>query len=267
METPVALSIAGSDSSGGAGIQADLKTFTHFKVYTLTVVTAVVAEVPGKVLSIQPVNPDVVRDQLILGLTHLPVAAIKTGMLYSAEIIDLLCEAYEALPANERPYLVVDPVMIATSGDRLVQPDALERYKARIFPLADLVTPNLDEAGAILQMKLETLSQMRDAAAALYEEYHVPFLLKGGHLKSTQAVDLLIDSGGLDEYSEPYRLGVSTHGTGCTYSAAIAANLALGQPLREAVRVSKKYVTRAITDSFYWNTKTGEASALRHFWP
>jgi hydroxymethylpyrimidine/phosphomethylpyrimidine kinase len=267
MEIPVAVSIAGSDSSSGAGIQADLKTFTYFKVYAQTVVTSVVAEVPGKVLSIQPVEPNVVRDQLTLSLTHLPVAAIKTGMLYSGEIIDLVCEAYEALPEDRRPYLVVDPVMIATAGDLLVQPDALERYKARMFPLADLVTPNLDEASAILKINLETLSGMRDAAAELYRIYQVPFLLKGGHLKSTRAVDLLVDSDGLHEFSEPYQLGVSTHGTGCTYSAAIAANVALGQPLREAVRAAKKYVTRAIRDSFYWNTMTGEASALRHFWP
>jgi hydroxymethylpyrimidine/phosphomethylpyrimidine kinase len=267
METPVALSIAGSDSSGGAGIQADLKTFTYFKVYAQTVVTSVVAEVPGKVLSIQPVEPRVIRDQLTLGLAHLPVAAIKTGMLYSGEIIDLICDLYESLSEDQRPYLIVDPVMIATSGDALVEPGALERYKTRLFPLADLVTPNLDEAAAILMTKVDSLSRMREVAAELYREYNVPVLLKGGHLKSTQAVDLLIDSDGLHEFSEPYRLGVSTHGTGCTYSAAIAANLALGQPLREAVRVSKRYVTRAITDSFYWNAKTGEASALRHFWP
>lgn len=267
METPVAVSIAGSDSSGGAGIQADLKTFTHFEVYAETVVTCVVAEVPGKVLSIQPVAPEVVRDQLNLSLTYFPVAAIKTGMLYSREIIDLVCEVYETIPGNERPFLVVDPVMIATSGDLLVQPGAFERYKSRMFPLADLVTPNLDEAAAILGTKLDTLSEMRDAAIELYRKYKVPFLLKGGHLKSAQAVDLLIDDGGLHEFSEPYRQGVSTHGTGCTYAAAIAANLALGQPLKEAVRITKQYITRAINDSFSWNNpKGGKTSALRHFW-
>ena len=148
METPVAVSIAGSDSSGGAGIQADLKTFTHFNVYAETVITCVVAEVPGKVLSIQPINPGIVRDQLNLSLSHFPVTAIKTGMLYSQEIVDLVCEVYEALPKDKRPFLVVDPVMIATSGDSLIQPGAFEQYKARLFPLADLVTPNLDEAGS-----------------------------------------------------------------------------------------------------------------------
>jgi hydroxymethylpyrimidine/phosphomethylpyrimidine kinase len=266
METPVAVSIAGSDNSGGAGIQADLKTFTHFKVYAATVVTCVVAEVPGKVLSIQSVEPSVVRDQLNLTLTHFPVVAIKTGMLYNRETIDLVCDIFEALPQNKRPFLVVDPVMIATSGDPLLQPFALERYKSRIFPLANLVTPNLDEAAALLGTKLETLSQMREAAVELYKVYRVPFLLKGGHLKSAQAVDLLIDSDGIREFSEPYRQGISTHGTGCTLSAAITANLALGLPLREAVRVTKSYITRAINDSFHWNTKAGGISALRHSW-
>jgi hydroxymethylpyrimidine/phosphomethylpyrimidine kinase len=266
METPVALSIAGSDSSGGAGIQADLKTFTYFKVYAQTVITSVVAEVPGKVLSIQPIEPHIVWDQLTLGLAHFPVAAIKTGMLYSGEIIDLICDVYESLPEARRPCLVIDPVMIATSGDALVEPRALERYKARMFPLADLVTPNLDEAAAILKIQVDSLPGMREAAAELYRKYGAPFLLKGGHLRSSQAVDILIDCDGLHEFSEPYRSGVSTHGTGCTYSAAITANLALGQPLLEAVRVSKRYVTRAITDSFHWKTKTGEASSLRHFW-
>jgi hydroxymethylpyrimidine/phosphomethylpyrimidine kinase len=266
METPVAVSIAGSDNSGGAGIQADLKTFAHFKVYAQTVVTCVVAEVPGKVLSIQPVGLQVVRDQLELSLTHFPVATIKTGMLYSPEIIDLVSEMYEALPPGERPFLVVDPIMIASSGDPLVQPAAFERYKSQLFPLADLITPNLDEAAAILGSKLDTLSRMHEAAVELYQQYQVPFLLKGGHLKSSQAVDLLIDFDGLHEFSEPYRHGVSTHGTGCTYSAAIAANLALGRPLREAVRIAKQFVTRAIHDSFCWSTEAGQTSALRHFW-
>jgi hydroxymethylpyrimidine/phosphomethylpyrimidine kinase len=265
METPVALSIAGSDNSGGAGIQADLKTFTHFKVYAETVVTCVVAEVPGEVLSIQPVSDSVVRDQLNLSLAHYPVLAIKTGMLYSRQIIDLVCDAYENLPLNERPFLVVDPVMIASSGDPLVQPDAIDLYKTRLFPLADLVTPNLDEAAAILGTKLETLTRMREAASELYLEYEVPFLLKGGHLKSNQAVDLLIDFDGLTEFSEPYRHGISTHGTGCTFSAAIAANLALGLSLGESVRVAKKYITAAINHSLHWKTETGDLYALRHF--
>ena len=266
METPVAITIAGSDNSGGAGIQADLKTFTHFQVYAQTVITCVVAEVPGRVCSIQAIEPGVIRDQLILSLTYFPVLAIKTGMLYSRETIDLVCEVFEALPPDHRPFLVVDPVMVAASGDPLVHPDAIERYKSRLFPLANLITPNLDETGTILGAKLQTFREMSDAAAELYSRFRVPFLLKGGHLKSADAIDLLIDHDGTHQYSEPYQHGVNTHGTGCTYSAAIAANVALGLTLQEAVGVAKKYITCAIRDSFHWKAGPGEVSALRHFW-
>ena len=266
METPVAVTIAGSDNSGGAGIQADLKTFTHFEVYAQTVITCIVAEVPGKVCSIQAIQPGVIRDQLNLSLTYFPVVSIKTGMLYSPEIIDVVCDLFEALPLDQRPFLVVDPVMVAASGDPLMQSDAIELYKFRLFPLANLITPNLDEAATILATKLETFRQMRDAATNLYDKFRVPFLLKGGHLKSAEAVDLLIDCDGIHQFSEPYQHGVQTHGTGCTYSAAIAANVALGLTLKEAVGVAKKYITRAIRDSFHWKTRAGEVSALRHFW-
>jgi hydroxymethylpyrimidine/phosphomethylpyrimidine kinase len=266
METPVAVTIAGSDNSSGAGIQADLKTFTHFGVYAQTVITCVVAEVPGKVCSIQAIDPEVIRDQLNLSLTCFPVRAIKTGMLYSREIIALFCDAFEALPQDERPFLIVDPVLVAASGHPLVQSDATEQYKARLFPLANLITPNLDEAATILATKLETFRQMHAAATELYEKFRVPFLLKGGHLKSAEAVDLLVDDDGTHEFSEPYQYGIQTHGTGCAYSAAIAANVALGLPLRDAVGIAKNYITQAIRDSFHWKTRAGEVSALRHFW-
>jgi hydroxymethylpyrimidine/phosphomethylpyrimidine kinase len=266
METPVAVTIAGSDNSGGAGIQADLKTFTHFEVYAQTVITCIVAEVPGKVCSIQAIEPRMIRDQLNLSLTSFPVLAIKTGMLYSREIIDLVCDIFESLPADQRPFLVVDPVMVAASGDPLAQSGAIEQYKSRLFPLANLITPNLDEAATILTTRLETFQQMRVAATELYEKFGVPFLLKGGHLKSAEAIDLLIDCDGLHQFSEPYQHGVQTHGTGCAYSAAIAANVALGLTLKEAVGVAKKYVGSAIRDSFHWKTRVGEISALRHFW-
>ena len=266
METPVAVTIAGSDNSSGAGIQADLKTFTYFKVYAETVVTCIVAEVPGKVLSIQAVDHGVIRNQLELSLSHFPVRSIKTGMLYNRENIELICDIFERIPPNERPFLVVDPVMISTSGDPLLLPDAVDPYKSRLFPLAGLITPNLDETRAIIGASVDSVGAMREAARRLYDKYRVPFLLKGGHLRTSSAVDLLIDSEGLDEFTEPYRQGISTHGTGCTYSAAIAANIALDLPLRAAVAVAKKYVTHAIEDSFHWTTAAGEVFALRHFW-
>jgi hydroxymethylpyrimidine/phosphomethylpyrimidine kinase len=266
MEIPVAVTIAGSDNSGGAGIQADLNAFTHFKVYGQTVVTCIVAEVPGTVRSIQPVDFAVIRDQLELSLTHFPVTTIKTGMLYNRENIDLICDICELIPRAERPFLVVDPVMIATSGFPLVLPDAIDGYRSRLFPIADVVTPNLDETSVILGEKVDSMDAMRQAAHRLYDEYRVPFLLKGGHLKTDSAVDLLIDAEGLHEFSEPFHHGVPTHGTGCTYSAAIAANVALGSSLRVAVGVAKKYITQAIADSFQWNTGRGKVFALRHFW-
>jgi len=265
MEIPVAVTIAGSDNSSGAGIQADLKTFTHFKVYAQTVITCVVAEVPGKVCSIQPVELRVIRDQLNLSLNRFPVRAVKIGMLFSPEIVDLICDVFERLPPARRPFLVVDPVMIATTGDPLMQSAALARYTSRLFPLANLITPNLDEAATILATKLESLRELSAAANELYQKFCIPVLLKGGHLKSAEAIDVLINSDGMHQFSEPYQDGILTHGTGCTYSAAIAANVALGLTLKEAVAVAKKYVTRAIRDSFHWKTTAGEISALRHF--
>jgi hydroxymethylpyrimidine/phosphomethylpyrimidine kinase len=265
MEIPVAVTIAGSDNSGGAGIQADLKTFTHFEVYAQTVITCIVAEVPGKVSSIQPVEPGVIRDQLSLSLTHFPVRAIKIGMLFSPEIVDLVCDVFEAFPPDRRPFLVVDPVMMAGSGDPLMQSGAFERYTSRLFPLANLITPNLVEAATILATEVESLQQMSDAAKEMYRKLGVPVLLKGGHLKSGEATDFLVNGDGMHEFSEPYQNGIPTHGTGCTYSAAIAANVALGLTLKEAVGVAKKYVTRAIRDSFHWKMSSGEIFALRHF--
>jgi hydroxymethylpyrimidine/phosphomethylpyrimidine kinase len=260
---PVAITIAGSDNSAGAGIQADLKTFSHFGVYGLTVLTCVVAEVPGKVVSIQPVELDVIRDQLTLSLTHFPVSAIKTGMLYSRAIIDLVSDLLEAV--EPRPALVVDPVMVAGSGDPLLQPDAVNQYVARLFPLATVITPNLDEAAVLRREKVRSLEEMHVAATALFAKYRVPILLKGGHLAADVATDLLVGSDGAREFSAPFEKGVITHGTGCTYSAAIAANLALGSSLEESVKMAKDYVTECIRSSFRWETEKGSISALGHF--
>jgi hydroxymethylpyrimidine/phosphomethylpyrimidine kinase len=264
MQPPVAISIAGSDSSSGAGIQADLKTFTHFGVYALTVITCAVAEVPGIVSSIQTIDQETIRKQLELGLIHFPISVIKTGMLYSAEIINLVSDTLEALDPRKRPLMVVDPVMIATSGDPLIQPDAIERYTSRLFPLATVVTPNLDEASVLLNRQLKSAGEMRDGAVELYQRFRIPFLIKGGHLKSAEAIDLLVDHEGVRGFSEPYQHGISTHGTGCTYSAAIAANLALNRSLQEAVGAAKQYVSAAIRESFRWNHNGRTVFALRH---
>jgi hydroxymethylpyrimidine/phosphomethylpyrimidine kinase len=252
MRTPVAMTIAGSDSSAGAGIQADLKTFSHFHVHGLTAVTCIVAEVPGRVQSIQPVDIGVVRDQIKLGFETYPVNAVKTGLLYSAGIIAALCDEFERLPRASRPALVVDPVMIASSGDPLLQPLAVEAYEERLLPLASLVTPNLDEAGALTGRKLASLADLKAAGSELAERFGVPFLVKGGHLRGKTAVDVLFGPGEPTEFTAPFVQRACTHGTGCTYSAAIAAQLALGQDLPSAIGEAKRFVTRAIRESMDW---------------
>jgi hydroxymethylpyrimidine/phosphomethylpyrimidine kinase len=264
METPVAITIAGSDSSSGAGIQADLKTFYHFGIYAQTVITCVVAEVPGVVSSIQPITLETVRSQLELSLVHFPVAVIKTGMLFSPEIIELVTDSLEDRDPRSRPPIIVDPVMIATSGDPLIRFEAIQTYVSRLLPLASLVTPNVDEAAILLDRPLHSLDELQAGAIELYERFQVPFLLKGGHLKLAEATDLLVDRNGVHRFSEPYQQGIPTHGTGCTYSAAIAANLALHLSLHDAVAAAKRYISAAIRDSFRWNRNGKIVFALRH---
>ena len=260
--TPVALTIAGSDSSAGAGLQADLKTFSALGVYGLTVVTCVVAEVPGKVSRIEGIDPAMVRAQLELLLAKFPVAAIKTGLLFSAEVVEVVAAILEDR-ARKIP-LVVDPVMIATSGDRLLQPAAVELYRTRLFPLATLVTPNMAEAAALTNLTVKNLEQMRLAGAQLEDKYGTPFLLKGGHLEGDRAIDLLFDAAATSEFSAPHVAGVSTHGTGCTYSAAITAGLAQGQPLAGAIERAKEFVSGTISGYYAWGTSLGEIHALNH---
>ena len=260
---PVALTIAGSDCSAGAGLQADLKTFSAHKVYGLTAVTCIVAEVPGKVTRIQPVDLENLADQLRLLFTSFTVAAVKTGMLYSREVIELVAHTLHSLP--QPPPLIVDPVMVATSGDALVQDDAILAYQRLLFPLAALITPNLDEASVLLGAKIARAEHLRPAADALRCRYGCAVLLKGGHLRGKVALDVLRDDDGFTDYKAPFIPGVSTHGTGCTFSAAIAAGLANGKTLRQAVAAGKKYVTRAIGQSFRWGRGQSRVEALNHF--
>src|SRR5438270_2588551 len=249
-EVPVALTIAGSDSSAGAGIQADLKTFSAFGVYGLTAVTCVVAETPGRVSKIEPVSADLVRKQIEVLLCNFPIAAIKTGLLFSAELIR---EIAAALPKNRSRPLVIDPVMVATSGDPLLQDDAIEIYERELFPLAVLITPNLGEAARLTGKSITDLAAMREAGEILANKYGVSVLLKGGHLAGDQAVDLLFMNGNVIEFSAPFSRGIATHGTGCTYSAAISAGLAAGLSLEEAVRRAKNFVSAAIAQHHAWN--------------
>ena len=266
-DIPVALTIAGSDSSAGAGVQADLKTFSALGVYGLTAITCVVSETPGKVQRIQAVDADVVADQIELLLESFPVAAVKTGMLYSAEIVRVVARAirnWNAKSGSSIP-LIVDPVMVATSGDLLLHKDAIETYERELFPLAALLTPNLDEAATLLREPIGDLESMRGAGKRLRERYDVPVLLKGGHLGGTDAVDLLYEADAVAEFSAPFTRGVHTHGTGCTYSAAIASGVASGLSLRDAVGLGKRFITAAIEQHLSWPAVDGSTlHALNH---
>lgn len=265
--TPVALTIAGSDSSAGAGLQADLKTFSALGVYGLTAVTCVVAETPGKVTRIEPVSAKMVREQIDVLANSFPIDAIKTGLLCSAEIVRAVVDAISDLNRKKpKALLVVDPVMIATSGDLLLEPDALELYQEELFPLATLLTPNLDEASKLLGPKIADRKSMENAARELSDKFGGAVLLKGGHLSGENAIDLLYADGKITEFCEPFVSDVATHGTGCTYSAAITAGLASGLGLEEAISRAKKFVTLAIAKHFRW--KSGSANtmdALNHF--
>src|SRR5438270_6639948 len=202
---PVALTIAGSDSSAGAGAQADLKTFTALGVYGLTAITCIVAETPGKVSRIQPADPEIVREQIELLLKNFPVAAIKTGLLCNGEIV---AQVARSLRKAKKRRLVIDPVIIATSGDVLLEPEAIRIYERKLFPLATLITPNLDEAARLLGDPIRDLAMMHCAARTLAKKYGTAVLLKGGHLRGRRAIDILSSGNCTQEFSARFLAGV-----------------------------------------------------------
>lgn len=265
---PVALTIAGSDSSAGAGIQADLKTFSALGVYGLTAVTCVVAEIPGKVSRIEQVSARMVHDQIEVLVKNFQIGAIKTGLLCSAEIVSAVAKAIRGIESlrGRRIPLVIDPVMIASSGDRLLEAAAIDAYTDQLFPLATLITPNLDEAALLIGTEIKDREQMEKATKALASKYRAAILLKGGHLRGDNAIDLLFHKNKLTEFSARFVRGVATHGTGCTYSAAIAAGLACGLVLEKAIGQAKKFVTKSIAEHLRWTSPSGKnLDALRHF--
>jgi hydroxymethylpyrimidine/phosphomethylpyrimidine kinase len=239
----IALTIAGSDSGGGAGIQADLKTFHQFGVFGTTVVTAVTAQNTVGVRAWAALDPALVSRQLEAVVEDLPPHAVKSGMLGTAEIVDAVARDAARL---RLPNYVLDPVMVATSGDRLLDRDAECRIAQALVPLATLVTPNLDEASILIGDEVRTVDAMERAGRALLKMGAAAALVKGGHRDAAELVDVLVTPDGSRRFVHPRLATTSTHGTGCTLSAAATAALALGWPLEQAVRGALDFVQRAL---------------------
>jgi len=259
---PVALTVAGSDSSAGAGIQADLKTFGALGVYGLSAVTCIVAEIPGKVSRLEPVSAEMVRAQMEVLAKDFPIAAIKTGLLCSVANISAVAKSIADL-ASKVP-LVVDPVITATGGDPLLERGAIDSYQKELLPRATLITPNLDEATQLLGQKIADRESMERAGKELARKFKAAILLKGGHLQGDNAVDLLFAKDKITEFSAPFVRDVATHGTGCTYSAAITAGLAGDQSLEDSIKRAKEFVTKCISNRIRWTGSSGNIDALRH---
>ncbi|MCU0751099.1 MAG: bifunctional hydroxymethylpyrimidine kinase/phosphomethylpyrimidine kinase [Akkermansiaceae bacterium] len=244
---PVALSIAGSDCSSGAGIQADLKTFQHFRVHGLTAVTCVVSETANIVRAVHAVPVEIVADQVSLMLDSFPIAAVKTGMLFSARHVIAVADLLKSHPTLQ---VVVDPVMIASTGDPLLEPDAMAAYREILLPIARVITPNLHEAEALLGRKIPDAAAIEEAAFELSRLFQTSVLLKGGHLDGPECLDLLVDGSEVFRFSAPRIAVPGSHGTGCTLSAAIAAGLAHGLPLPAAVESAKTYLGETLRQSY-----------------
>lgn len=259
---PMALTIAGSDSGGCAGIQADLKTFAALEVHGVSVITAVTAQSTLGVRSWEAVSHRLIREQIEAVCDDISVRATKTGMLPTPEAIQLVARLVQE---RELHPLIVDPVMVASSGDFLMIQGAVSDLKSALLPLADLITPNRREAEILTSTAIRDLASARAAANQIRDLGARAVLLKGGHLEDTPgvSVDLLVDGDGIEELRGERIVTENTHGSGCTLSAAVAANLALGYPLREACRRAKFYVTEAIRHSFPIG---GGPGPLGHFW-
>ena len=243
---PVALTIAGSDSGGGAGIQADLKTFHAFGVFGTSAVTAITAQNTLGVSAVHPIPAEVVRAQIDAVAVDLHPRALKTGMLATAELVETVAEA---IAVHDLRAFVMDPVMVATSGHRLLEPDAEATLARRLLPLAALVTPNLHEAALLTGTEVDSLAAMKGAARHLVKMGAGAALVKGGHLPSGEAADVFWDGDEERIWRRPRIDTVHVHGTGCTLSAAVAAGLARGTPLAQAVDAAIDFVARAIASA------------------
>ncbi len=257
----VALTIAGSDSGGGAGIQADLKTFHQFGVFGTSVIVAITAQNTRGVSGVHAIPMSMVEQQLAAVAEDLFPAAVKTGMLATAELVGTVARA---IAAHRFPNYVLDPVMVATSGDRLLDRDAERSMAEQLVPLATLVTPNLDEAQILVEYEIETVDDMQRAGRDLVRGGATAALVKGGHLPGEEVVDVLVTGHGVTHYRHPKIATTSTHGTGCTLSSAITAGLALGHTLERAVGGALGFVHRAMATAPGLGSGHGP---LNHFAP
>jgi hydroxymethylpyrimidine/phosphomethylpyrimidine kinase len=262
-QLPVALTIAGSDSGGGAGVQADLKTFAALGVHGASAIACLTAQNPKRVLAVEPCSPKMLRQQIEAVFEELPPAAVKTGMLLTAENVRVVATFFRNLKSELRtPKLVVDPVLISTSGARLLEPAAIKILKDKLLPLAALVTPNLDETKILTGRRPASIEEMREAAREIQSRFGCAALVKGGHLRGgSEAVDIFFDGKTELLLTAPFVKSIRTHGTGCTCSAAICAALALGNDLPGAVEIGKLFVTAAISGS----QRIGKHFALGNF--
>jgi hydroxymethylpyrimidine/phosphomethylpyrimidine kinase len=255
-----ALTIAGSDSGAGAGIQADLKTFAAHGVYGTSAVTAVTAQNTRGVTMFEALPPRLVRAQIEAVVSDIGAHAAKTGMLATAAIVETVAAAIGDL---QIPLVVVDPVMIAKSGDRLLDDDAIRAMRAVLLPRAFVVTPNIPEAEALIGMAIETDDDRRDAAQRIHAMGPLNVVIKGGHFPADDIVDLLYDGAAFVEFRQERISGRHTHGTGCTFAASLAASLALGRVLRDAVPIAQRYIAGAILNAPELGHGHGP---MDHFW-
>ncbi len=253
------MTIAGSDSGAGAGIQADLKTFAAFGVYGTSVLTAVTAQNTLRVTDVLELPTTLVASQIDAILSDIGTDAVKTGMLSSSAIIDVVADK---LREHRLANVVVDPVMVAKSGDKLLQDEAVEAMRTRLIPLAAVVTPNAPEAQVLTGRKVESLDDARTAAGELVRMGARVAVVKGGHLQGP-ATDIMFDGREFRAFTHQRIATTSTHGTGCTFASAVAAGLARGTPVRDAVSQAKAYVTAAIRNAFPMGNGHGP---LNHFY-
>ncbi len=244
-------------------MQADLKAISALGGYALNALTSVVSEIPGKVSLVQLLDPVLVADQIRVLFQGFPIAAAKTGMLGGRAQVEAVVMAWQQNAPKGMP-LVVDPVMVATGGGKLLEDEAVSAVKTLLLPLATVITPNMDEAGVLWGEEVTTRAEMAACAQDLAAQFQTAVLVKGGHLENDAAADVLCAEGGLSWHETARTPGVQTHGTGCTYSASIATGLAHGLSLQEAVAQAKNYVSRAIAEHFAWEGAGGIVHALNH---